>query len=121
MKNSIEKLLAGVPPSQVKKGEKLLMESDDVVSVKFWYDEGVNIFEAMIAYRGGILMPYFITGDDHALVCQCERKDTLCVHKIVVLLAAQIMLETDCSDYRMAMKIKTAQAMERILHLFPRS
>jgi len=121
MKNSIEKLLAEIPPSQVKKGEKLLLESDDVVSVKYWYDEGVNIFEAMIAYRGGILMPYLMTGEDDVLVCQCEQEDTLCVHKIAVLLAAQVMLEADCSDYHMALKIKTAQAMERILHLFPKS
>ena len=32
-----------------------------------------------------------------------------------------IRCPTDCSNYRMAMKIKTAQAMERILYLFSRS
>ena len=120
MKNKIEKLLATASPSQILNAQRLL-ESDDVLSVTFLDDAGMKTFEAMIAYRGGILMPYFITGDDNALVCQCERKDTLCVHKIAVLLAAQIMLETDCSNYRMAMKIKTAQAMERILYLFSRS
>ena len=120
MKNKIEKLLATASPSQILNAQRLL-ESDDVLSVMFLDDVGMKTFEAMIAYRGGILMPYFMTGDDNALVCQCERKDTLCVHKIVVLLAAQIMLETDCSNYRMAMKIKTAQAMEGILHLFSRS
>ena len=120
MKTQIDDLLATASPSQILKAQKLL-DSDDVLNVTFVDDAGLKTFEAMITYRGGILLPYFITGDDHALVCQCERKDTLCVHKIVVLLAAQIMLETDCSDYRMAMKIKAAQAMERILHLFPRS
>lgn len=120
MKTQIDDLLATASPSQILTAQKLL-DSDNVLNVTFVDDEGLKTFEAMIAYRGGILMPYFMTGDDHALVCQCERKDILCVHKIVVLLAAQIMLETDCSDYRMAMKIKTAQAMKRILHLFPRS
>ena len=120
MKTQIDDLLATASPSQILKAQKLL-ESNDVLSVTFLDDAGMKTFEAMIAYRGGILMPYFITGDDNALVCQCERKDTLCVHKIAVLLAAQIMLETDCSNYRMAMKIKTAQAMERILHLFSRA
>lgn len=120
MKTQIENLLATASPSQILKAQKLL-ESNDVLSVTFLDDAGMKTFEAMIAYRGGILMPYLMTGDDHALVCQCERKDILCVHKIAVLLAAQIMLETDCSDYRMAMKIKTAQTMERILHLFSKS
>ena len=120
MKNTIEELLTTASPSKILKAQKFL-ESDDVMSVTFLDDAGTKTFEAMIAYRSGILMPYFMTGDDHALVCQCEQKDTLCVHKIAVLLAAQIMLETDCSNYRMAMKIKTAQAMEGILHLFSRS
>ena len=120
MKTQVDDLLATASLSQILKAQKLL-DSDDVLNVTFIDDAGLKTFEAMIIYRGGILMPYFMTGDGNALVCQCEGKDTLCVHKIVVLLAAQIMLETDCSDYRMAMKIKTAQAMERILHLFPRS
>ena len=120
MKTKIDNLLATASPTQIQKAQKLL-DSDNVLNVTFIDDAGINTFEAMIAYSGGILMPYFMTGDDNALVCQCERKDTLCVHKIAVLLAAQIMLETDCSNYRMAMKIKTAQAMERILYLFSRS
>ena len=117
MKNKIEELMTTASPSQISKAQKIL-ESDDVLSVTFLDDAGMKTFEAMIAYRSGILMPYFMTGDDHALVCQCERKDTLCVHKIVVLLAAQVMLEADCSDYHMALKLKTAQSMERILHPF---
>ena len=120
MKTKIDNLLVTASPSQILNAQRLL-ESDDVLSVTFLDDAGMKTFEAMIAYRGGILMPYLMTGEDDALVCQCDQKDTLCIHKIAVLLAAQIMLETDCSNYRMAMKIKTAQAMERILHLFSRS
>ena len=120
MKTKIDNLLATASPTQIQKAQKLL-DSDNVQNVTFIDDAGLKTFEAMIIYRGGILMPYFMTGDDHALACQCDQKDTLCVHKIALLLTAQIMLETDYSDYRMAMKIKTAQAMERILHLFPRS
>ena len=120
MKCKIEELLATTSPSQISKAQKLL-ESDDVLSVTFLDDAGTKTFEAMIAYCGGILMPYFMTGDDHALVCQCEQKDTLCVHKIAVLLAVQVMLEADCSDYHMALKLKTAQSMERILHPFLKS
>ena len=120
MKTKIDNLLAPASPTQIQKAQKLL-DSDDVLSVTFLDDAGMKTFEAMIAYRGGILMPYLMTGEDDALVCQCDQKDTLCIHKIAVLLAAQIMLETDCSNYRMAMKIKTAQAMERILYLFSRS
>ena len=120
MKTKIDNLLATASPTQIQKAQKLL-KSDDVMSVTFLDDAGLKIFEAMIAYRGGILMPYFMTGDDQALIFQCEQKDTLCVHKIALLLAVQIMLEEDCSNYRMAMKIKTAQAMERTLHLFSRS
>ena len=114
MKTQIDDLLATASPSQILKAQKLL-DSDDVLNVTFVDDAGLKTFEAMISYRGGILMPYFITGDDHALVCQCERKDTLCVHKIVLLLAAQIMLEEDCSNYHMALKQKTAQSMERVM------
>jgi len=120
MKTKINDLLATASPSQILKAQKLL-DSDDVLNVTFIDDAGLKTFEAMIAYHGGILMPYFMTGDDHALVCQCEQKDTLCVHKIAVLLAVQVMLEADCSDYHMALKLKAAQSMERILHLFPRS
>ena len=120
MNCKIEELLVDASPSQISKAQKLL-ESDDVLSVTFLDDAGLKTFEAMIAYRGGILMPYFMTDDDRALVCQCEQKDTMCVHKIAVLLAAQVMLEADCSDYHMALKIKTAQAMERILHPFLKS
>ena len=115
MKTQIDDLLATASPSQILKAQKLL-DSDDVLNVTFVDDAGLKTFEAMITYRGGILLPYFITGDDHALVCQCEQKDTMCVHKIAVLLAAQVMLEADCSDYHMALKIKTEQDMERILH-----
>ena len=114
MKCKIEELLTTASPAQISKAQKLL-ESDDVLSMTFLDDAGLKTFEAMIAYRGGILMPYFMTGDDHALVCQCEQKDTLCVHKIAVLLAAQIMLEEDCSDYHMALKQKAAQSMERVM------
>ena len=120
MKCKIEELLTTASQDQISKAQKLL-KSDDVMSVTFLDDAGLKIFEAMIAYRGGILMPYFMTGDDQALIFQCEQKDTLCVHKIAVLLAVQVMLEADCSDYHMALKLKAAQSMERILHLFSRS
>lgn len=120
MKTKIDNLLVTASPSQILNAQRLL-ESDDVLSVTFLDDAGMKTFEAMIAYRGGILMPYLMTGEDDALVCQCEQKDTLCIHKIAVLLAAQVMLESDCSDYHMALKLKAAQSMERILHPFLRS
>ena len=115
MKNKIEELLGTATPTQILKGKKLL-ESNDVLSVKFLNDAGNGIFEAMIAYRGGILMPYFMTGDDDALVCQCEKNDTLCVHKVALLLAAKFMRELDCPDYHAALKQSTAQVMEQILN-----
>ena len=114
MNCKIEELLVDASPSQISKAQKLL-ESDDVLSVTFLDDAGMKTFEAMIAYRGDILMPYLMTGEDDALVCQCEQKDTLCVHKIALLLAVQIMLEEDCSDYHMALKQKTAQSMESVM------
>ena len=114
MNCKIEELLVDASPSQILNAQRLL-ESDDVLSVTFLDDAGLKTFEAMIAYRGGILMPYFMTGDDQALICQCEQKDTLCVHKIALLLAVQIMLEEDCSDYHMALKQKAAQYMERVI------
>lgn len=113
MRKNIEKRLAGVSTSQLEQAEKLL-KSDDMLSVKYVDDAGIGCFEAMIAYKGGILMPYLMVGEEHALVCQCEKKGEICVHKIALLLAARTMLEADCSDYHMALKMATAKTMETL-------
>ena len=85
----IEELLSTASPQELSRAKRLL-QSNQFLSAKFIDDAGIQTFEAMITYRNGILMPYFMVGDDHALVCQCSNHAGLCVHKIALLLAASV-------------------------------
>ena len=107
----IKELLSAVSPQELARANRLL-QSNRFLSAKYLDDAGLQTFEAMIAYHNGILMPYFMTGDDHALVCQCDHHAGLCVHKIALLLAAKCMVEENCSDYHTALKRRTASVVE---------
>ena len=107
----IEKLLSAVSPQELARANRLL-QSNRFLSAKYLDDDGLQTFEAMIAHQNGILMPYFMTGDDHALVCQCGNHAGLCIHKIALLLAAKCMVEENCPDYHTALKRSTATAVE---------
>ena len=107
----IEELLSAASPQELSRAKRLL-QSNQFLSAKFIDDAGIQTFEAMITYRNGILMPYFMAGDDHALVCQCSNHAGLCVHKIALLLAAKCMLEEICPDYHTTLKQRTANAID---------
>lgn len=107
----IEELLSTASPQELSRARRLL-QSNQFLSAKFIDDAGIQTFEAMITYRNGILMPYFMVGDDHALVCQCSNHAGLCVHKIALLLAAECMLEENCPDYHTTLKQRTANAID---------
>ena len=64
----IEELLSTASPQELSRARRLL-QSNQFLSAKFIDDAGIQTFEAMITYRNGILMPYFMVGDDHALGC----------------------------------------------------
>ena len=107
----IEELLSTASPQELSRAKRLL-QSNQFLSAKFIDDAVIQTFEAMITYRNGILMPYFMVGDDHALVCQCSNHAGLCVHKIALLLAAKCMLEENCPDYHTTLKQRTANAID---------
>lgn len=52
------------------------------------------------------------SGEVTDIHCQCGNHNAPCVHEIVLLLAAQSMIETNCSDYHMAQKLQTAKVFE---------
>lgn len=114
MNNQIDKMIAATNGTVLKKAQKLL-DSGDVLNVQFSADEDGCMFDALISHQGGILMPYLLMGDEDALVCQCEKEEKMCVHKAALLLAAQVMREMDCPDYREAMKWKVARTLESTL------
>ena len=107
----IEELLSTASPQELSRAKRLL-QSNQFLSAKFIDDAGIQTFEAMLTYRNGILMPYFMVGDDHALVCQCSNHAGLCVHKIALLLATKCMLEENCPDYHTTLKQRTANAID---------
>lgn len=107
----IKELLSAVSPQELARANRLL-QSNRFLSAKYLDDDGLQTFEAMIAHQNGILMPYFMTGDDHALVCQCDHHAGLCVHKIALLLAVKCMVEENCPDYHTTLKKRTANAID---------
>jgi len=95
------------------------LDSKKVQSVKIFNEGDRFIVEAFIAeQKEAVLLPYLeidknvVIMDSH---CQCCDDEKSCVHKLALLSAAQVMLETGDYDYHMALKRKTAQVLEKIL------
>lgn len=106
----MEQLLKKADPSMLSKAQQYL-DSGKVISIKHFSDE----VEGMMQEKENLLMPYFLL-DEETLVCQCAEGDGMCVHKIALLLAAQIMQTADHPDYHMAAKILTAKKMEQAIN-----
>ena len=105
----IKQLLQGLDPSLMQKTQRYL-DSNKVISIKHFSDE----IEGMIQEKDALFMPYYRLDDD-AFGCQCEQGEGMCIHKAALLLAAQVMMEADHSDYHMAAKILTARKLENAL------
>ena len=100
------------------KAQKYL-DGKKVQSVKI-FDEGDRlIVEAFIAERKEeVCLPYLEIDKNMFIMdlhCQCCDDEESCVHKLALLSAAQVMLETGDYDYHMALKRKTAQVLEKAL------
>ena len=98
---------------------KAYLNTDKIKSVKFMHVQGEpNEFEGFICEGDQVLMPgievdaAFNVCDIH---CQCNDADDLCVHKVALLLAAQIMIDTNCPDYHMALNQQTANTLNTML------
>ena len=95
------------------------LDGKKVQSIKMFNEGDRLIVEAFIAERKEeVCLPY-LEIDKNALImdlyCQCCDDEELCVHKLALLSAAQVMFETGDYDYHMALKRKTAQVLEKIL------
>ena len=99
------------------KAQKCL-DSKKVHSVKIFNEGDRFIIEAFIEDLKEIIYLPCLEIDKNALIvdshCQCCDDNESCIHKLALLLAAQVMFETGDYDYHMALKRKTAQALERI-------
>ena len=98
---------------------KAYLNTDKIKSVKFMHVKGdPNEFEGFICDGEQVLMPgievdaAFNVCDVH---CQCKDADDLCVHKVALLLAAQLMIDTNCPDYHMALNRHAANTLNTML------
>jgi hypothetical protein len=95
--------------------------SEMVHGVKQFAEGDRHVIEAFIVERQETLyMPYWEIGENGVIFdshCQCCEDEELCIHKLALLLAAQVMSATDEDDYHMASKRKTAQTLEKILSI----
>lgn len=105
----IKQLLQVLDPSLMQKAQQYL-NSGKVISIKHFSDE----IEGMMQDKDALFMPYYRLDDD-TFGCQCEQGEGMCIHKAVLLLATQVMMEADHPDYHMAVKILAARKLESAL------
>ena len=98
---------------------KEYLHTSKIKSIKFMHVEGEpSEFEGFICDGEQVLMPgievdaAFNVCDIH---CQCKDADDLCVHKVALLLAAQLMIDTNCPDYHMVINRHTANTLNTML------
>jgi len=117
---TICEVLGQIDESTKVKVQKYL-DSKKVHSVKIFNEGDRLIVEAFIVEQKEIIyLPYLELDEDELITdshCQCCDDGEPCVHKLALLLAAQVMLETEDYDYHMALKRKTAQLLEGILSI----
>lgn len=104
--------------TQITDAEKYLT-SNKVKSIKFMKDElDPNEFEAFICERNLVFTPGIEVDENFNVLdihCQCESDAGICIHEAALLLAAQQMINSNCSDYHMASKIQTAKTLSGVL------
>lgn len=97
-------------PNKVKQQAKAFLSSNMVRSVKYRSDGlDPNEFEAFIVEQEEIVLMPGIEVDDTLKIknihCPCENSGELCIHKVALLIAANIMIKTDSSDYHSAIQL----------------
>ena len=115
---TIDNYIKGIDELALARAKRYL-DGNKVKSVKFLRDPlDPDEFEAFVEEsKNQVLLPeievdgQFRVQDIH---CQCKNHEQLCIHKVALLLAAQIMIDTNCPDYHMALKLQTANALNRI-------
>ena len=83
-----------------------------MISIKHFSDE----IEGMMQEKDALLMPYYSL-DEGTLACQCQQGDGMCIHKVALLLAAQVMQEANHPDYHMAAKTLMVKKLEQAINL----
>jgi len=108
----------GIDENRKAKAQKYL-DGKKIHSVKMFNEGDRFIVEAFIAEQKEIIYLPCLEIDENSLIvdfhCQCCDDEESCIHKLVLLLAAQVIFETGDYDYHMASKRKTAQVLERII------
>ena len=99
---------------------KKYLESNKVISAKLMNEDfdDPDEFEAFIGERGTVFMPVIEVDKTFNVLnthCQCNDESDMCVHKAALLLAAQLMIEVNCPDYHMAVKLQIANFLSNIL------
>ena len=107
----MKQLLSGLDPALLQKAQQYL-DSGKVISIKHFPDE----IEGMMQEKDALFMPYYRLDDD-TFCCQCQQGEGMCIHKVALLLAAQVMMKVDCPDYHMAAKIFSARKLEQAIRL----
>ena len=115
---TVSEILEELDNTTREKAQRYL-DSKKVLSVKMFDDGDEIIVEAFIADQKGVLYLPCLVIDENVLIadlhCQCCDDEEICIHKLALLLATQVMLETSSYDYHMARKLLASKVMSSLM------
>ena len=115
---TIFEVLAKIEKTELEKSQSYL-DSKKVHSVKR-VPEGEGFFiEAFIEDRKGIVYLPMMEIDHAGIItdlhCQCCDDGNSCIHKLALLVAAEVITKADCDDYHMAQKVLMANTLNNLM------